>query len=188
MNDLMSTSSNLSARYTLTAIILHWLIAALIIGGFGLGWIMTDIPGFTPTKLRYYAWHKWIGITVFALAWLRVLWRLTHATVAPPAAMPAWQRLMSNAVHGALYVLMIAIPAFGYLYSSAAGVQVVYLGWLLLPTLIEPNPWLKPIFLSMHIWLNYALLGLFVLHLLGVIKHTLIDRDGLLWRMIPFRK
>jgi hypothetical protein len=63
------------ARYTQTAIALHWLIAVLIVGGFALGWVMTDIPGFTPAKLKYYSWHKWIGVTVFALALMRLLWR-----------------------------------------------------------------------------------------------------------------
>jgi len=184
MTDFKSSAAG--GRYTGTAIMLHWLIAVLIIGGFWLGWVMTDIPGLTPTKLRYFSWHKWIGVTVFTLAWLRVLWRLTHPAPPLPAGMPALQRLVSNAVHGLLYVLMIVIPASGYLYSSAAGVQVVYLGILPLPTLIGPDQHLKVIFRLIHICLNYGLLGLFVLHLLGVVKHTLIDRDGLLARMVPF--
>jgi len=177
-----------SERYTGTAIALHWLIAVLIIGGFWLGWVMTDIHGFTPTKLRYYSWHKWIGVTVFALAWLRVIWRLTHRPPALPAGMPAWQRIASESVHGLLYLLMIVIPASGYLYSSAAGIQVVYLGLFPLPTLIAPDQQWRVVLRLVHIWLNYSLLGLFGLHILGAIKHTVIDRDGLLARMIPFLK
>ena len=71
----MESSTNLTpttTRYSGTAIGLHWLIALLIVCGFYLGWIMTDIPGFTPTKLKYFSWHKWIGVTVFVLAVLRV--------------------------------------------------------------------------------------------------------------------
>ena len=52
-------------HYSGPAVALHWLIALLIICGFYIGWIMTDIPGFTPTKLKYFSWHKWIGVTVF---------------------------------------------------------------------------------------------------------------------------
>jgi cytochrome b561 len=176
-----------NGRYTGPAIALHWLIAVLIIGGFWLGWIMTDIHGFTPTKLRYYSWHKWIGCTVFALAWLRVIWRLTHRAP-PPLPMPASQRIAAEAVHGLLYILMFAIPVSGYLYSSAAGIQVVYLGILPLPTLIDPDTHLRVVLRLVHIYLNYSLLGLFGLHILGVIKHTLIDRDRLLARMLPFLK
>ncbi len=54
-------------KYTKTAIALHWLIALLIIAAFGLGVTMTDIPGLTPTKLKYFSWHKWLGVTVLAL-------------------------------------------------------------------------------------------------------------------------
>jgi len=119
---------------------------------------------------------------------LRVIWRLSHPAPALPDGMPPLQRWVSNAVHGLLYVLMIVIPASGYLYSSAAGIQVVYLGVLPLPTLIDPDQQLKVVLRLVHIWLNYSLLGLFGLHLLGVLKHTFIDRDRLLARMIPFLK
>ncbi|MBW8837821.1 MAG: cytochrome b, partial [Burkholderia sp.] len=121
--------------YTRTAIAIHWLIALLIVCGFALGWVMTDIPGFTPTKLRYFSWHKWIGVTVFALAVVRILWRATHGAPAMPRRMPAWQRGAAHLVHLLLYALMIAIPVSGYVYSSTANVPVVYLGLIPLPRL-----------------------------------------------------
>ena len=58
-------------RYTTTAIILHWLTALLIISAFVMGLVMTDIPGLTPTKLKYFSWHKWLGVTVLAIAAIR---------------------------------------------------------------------------------------------------------------------
>lgn len=64
--------------YTKPAIAMHWIVALLIFAAFGLGLYMTDIPGFTPTKLKLFSYHKWIGITVLIFAVLRVLWRLTH--------------------------------------------------------------------------------------------------------------
>src|ERR1700710_1911197 len=90
-NPVMAHLSPLARRtsYTRTAIAFHWLIALLIVCGFSLGWVMTDIPGFTPTKLRYFSWHKWIGVTVFALAVLRVLWRSGHKAPSMPRRMPA---------------------------------------------------------------------------------------------------
>jgi cytochrome b561 len=177
-----------SLRYTRTAIAFHWLIAVLIVCGFSLGWVMTDIPGFTPTKLRYFSWHKWIGVTVFALVVLRIVWRTTHAAPPLPAGMPAWQRVAAQATHLALYVLMVVIPVSGYLYSSAANVQVVYLGLVPLPRLIAPDPVLKTVLKDVHIALNYTLLVLVVLHIAAALKHQWLDRDGLLSRMIPFLK
>ena len=72
------------SRYTGTARALHWLAALLIFCGFGLGLFMTGLE-IAPSKLRYYAWHKWIGITVFLLAAARLAWRAAH----PPLPLPA---------------------------------------------------------------------------------------------------
>ena len=167
---------------------LHWLIALLIVAGFYLGWIMTDIPGFTPTKLKYFSWHKWIGVTVFMLAVIRLAWRLTHRAPELPRGMPPLQKLAAEVAHVILYVLMFVIPASGYLYSSAAGIQVVYLGIVPLPTLIGPDATLKVVLKTVHIWLNYTLFALVAVHALAALKHHFIDRDGLLARMIPFLK
>ncbi|KAF1028613.1 MAG: Cytochrome b561 [Burkholderia plantarii] len=183
-----SFSLNRPAGYTRTAIALHWLIALLIVCGFALGWVMTDIPGFTPTKLKYFSWHKWIGVTVFALAVIRVLWRATHAAPPLPAGTPKLVTAGAHAVHGLLYLLMLAIPITGYLYSSASNIPVVYLGIVPLPPLIAPDPVLKETLKTLHVTLNYGLLVLVAVHVLAALKHQLIDRDGILGRMLPFLK
>ena len=177
-----------SDRYTRIAITFHWLIAFLIVSAFTIGWFMTRIPSFTPEKLRYFSWHKWIGVTVFALALARILWRLTHKAPALPPGMSAWQRSAANAAHGLLYVLMIAVPVSGYLYSSAANVPVVYLGLIPLPRIIGPNPEWKAILKTVHIALDYGFGILVLAHVAAALKHQWIDRDKLLARMIPFLK
>ena len=146
-------------RYTSLAIFLHWMVALLVISGFALGVTMVDIPGFTPTKLRYFSWHKWIGITVLGLACIRLLWRLTHPAPPLSIAISRWQRLAADAVHVAVYGLIFAVPLSGYFYSLAAGVPVVYLGLIPLPVVIDPNPELKLILKQVHYWLNVILLG-----------------------------
>lgn len=172
-------------RYTRTAIWLHWLIAALIVAGFSLGVTMVDIPGLTPTKLKYFSWHKWLGVTILALACVRLLWRLKHP--APPYldSMPTWQQKAAAMLHFLLYVLIIAIPLSGYFYSLAAGVPVVYLGILPLPVFIGADPELKVILKQVHYVLNMALLGAVILHVAAALKHQFIDRDGVLKRMLP---
>jgi cytochrome b561 len=179
-------SAQPAQRYSATAIGLHWLIALLMICGFWLGWIMTDIPGFTPTKLKYFSWHKWIGVTVFALAVLRLLWRVTHAAPPMPAGMPRWQQGAAHLTHFLLYVLMLVIPISGYFYSSASGIQVVYLGVLPLPTIIGPDKALKATLRLVHVALNYTLLVFVAMHVLAALKHHFLDKDGLLGRMLPF--
>ncbi|MBG7619214.1 cytochrome b [Herbaspirillum sp. AP02] len=172
-------------RYTKPAVLLHWLIALLIIAAFGLGLTMVDIPGLTPTKLKYFSWHKWLGVTVLALVCVRLLWRLTHQAPAYPRNMPQWQQSAAHGLHLGLYILMFAIPVSGYLYSLAAGVPVVYLGVVPLPVLIAPNPELKPLLKATHYWLNMTLLAAFALHVLAALKHQFIDRDNIFKRMLP---
>ncbi|MES2935969.1 MAG: cytochrome b [Pseudomonadota bacterium] len=175
-------------KYTLPAILLHWLIALLIICAFTLGVTMVDIPGFTPSKLRYFSWHKWLGVTVLALAALRLLWRLGHRPPAYPASVPSWQQKMAGALHGLMYLLMFAVPLSGYFYSLAAGVPVVYLGLVPLPVLIAPDPELKLILKQVHYALNLILLSGFCLHVAAALKHLLIDRDGIFSRMLPGKR
>jgi cytochrome b561 len=103
-----------------------------------------------------------------------------------PADMPGWQKGAAHLTHFLLYALMLVIPASGYLYSSAAGLQVVYLGVLPLPTIIGPDKALKATLRIVHIALNYTLLFFVVMHVLAALKHHFVDRDGLLGRMLPF--
>jgi cytochrome b561 len=183
-----TADSAFGERYSRTAIGLHWLIAMMMAWGFYLGWIMTDIPGFTSTKLKYFSWHKWIGVTVFALALIRLLWRVTHRAPSMPRRIPAWQKGAAHLVHFLLYALMLTIPISGYLYSSASGIQVIYLGVVPLPTLIAPDKALKVTLHLVHIYLNYTLLTLVSLHVLSALKHQFVDRDGLLAQMLPFHR
>jgi cytochrome b561 len=172
-------------KYTGIAILLHWLIALLIVCAFTLGLIMVDIPGLTPAKLKYFSWHKWLGVTILALACLRLLWRLSHPAPPYPAGMPRWQIGASHLLHFLLYILIFAVPLTGYFYTLAAGVPVVYLGLFKLPVLIAPNPELKAVLKLAHYALNMTLLAGVCLHLLAALKHHFIDRDEILKRMLP---
>ncbi len=173
-------------RYTYTAIALHWFLALLIIATFFLGLTMVDMPGITPTKLKYFNWHKWMGVTVLGFATARVLWRLTHKAPPLPATMPKWERIGAELGHFGLYVLMFAVPLSGYFYSLSSGYKVVYLGVFPLPVLMGPNPELKPLLKAAHYFLNMGLAALVSVHVLAVIKHQLIDRVNILKRMLPW--
>lgn len=175
---------NSNAYYRWPAVTLHWLGALLIIGGFALGMSMVDLP-FSPQRIKYYSWHKWIGITVWLLAVLRLLWRIA----APPPAllpMPAWQRRIAASTHHLLYALMLFIPVSGWLYSSAAGVSVVYLGLIPLPDLVGASKPLAANLKLLHKTLNISLLLLVLLHVAAALKHHLVNRDQTLARMLPF--
>ncbi|MBL8474320.1 MAG: cytochrome b [Rhodocyclaceae bacterium] len=174
------------ARYTRTAILLHWLIALTMLGLLGVGLYMTDLK-LSPAKLKLYSWHKWAGVTVFALALLRLAWRALHTPPPMPQAMPAWQRRGAEAAHAVLYLLMFIIPLSGWLMSSAKGVQTVWFGVLPLPDLLAKDKQLGHFLEEVHASLCYGLMALLVMHIGAALKHHFIDRDDVLTRMLPHR-
>lgn len=174
-------------RYTSPAIAAHWLAALLIFGGFGLGQFMTGLPT-SPDKLQFYAWHKWIGVTVFLLALFRVGWRTTHPAPPLPVGISSWQRTAARAALLVLYVLMFLIPLSGWLYSSASGFQTFYLGLIPLPDLIGKNKALAETFETAHVALNNVLLFVVLAHFAAAAKHHWVERNGLLHRITPGRE
>lgn len=171
--------------YTRTAIFLHWLSAFLIFAVFPLGVYMHELP-LSPTKLQLYSYHKWLGITILLLAAARLAWRLGHTPPPLPAAIPPWQQRAAHALHGLLYLLLLAIPLSGWLMSSAKGFQTIYLGVLPLPDLVGKDNALGALLTEVHEILNFTLLALVVAHVGAAFKHHFIDRDGVLARMSPF--
>ena len=176
------------ARYTDVAIALHWVIALLVPCGFALGLYMVDLD-FSPRKLTLYSYHKWIGVTVFALAVLRIAWRLAHPPPPLPPAVPRWQVAASRAVHFLLYVCLVAGPLSGWLYSSASGVPTVPFGIaaLELPDLVSKDRELALTLKFVHMSVVYSLAALVGVHVAAALKHQLIDRDGIIGRMLPAR-
>lgn len=174
-------------RYTGPAIFLHWLIALGLIGIFALGFYMHDLP-LTPIKLKLYSWHKWAGATLFIFVLIRLGWRLTHAAPALPATMTPALRRGAHLAHWLLYGLMLAIPLSGWLMSSALGFQLVWFGLVPLPDLLVKDAALGEQLKQVHKLLNFAMLGLVVMHTGAALKHHFLDRDTVLTRMLPVLK
>jgi cytochrome b561 len=180
---------SIEARYGIVAIVLHWLLALAIFGTFGVGLYMHDLP-FSVLRVKLFNWHKWAGITILTLSALRLMWRLSHQ--APPlparvvATMPRWQQAAHHGTHLALYLLFFVVPLFGWAYSSAVGLQIVWFGVLPLPDLLAVdkelgNQVLKPL----HRASAFLLGALVLLHVAAALKHQYVDKDGLLLRMWP---
>lgn len=177
----------MKTAYTPTAVRLHWLIALGLAGTFAVGIYMHELP-LSPDKLKIYSWHKWAGVTLFLLALVRLGWRLTHRPPAPPSLMPHWQHRAAEAVHGLLYLLMLAIPLSGWLMSSAKGYQTVWFGILPLPDLVTKDQALGEALTLAHKLLNFGMAGLVLAHAGAALKHHFLDRDDVLKRMLPFLK
>jgi len=192
-------------RYTKTAIVLHWLIAIWILCMFGFGWFMTDLPQEAPKQMSYdflnlgiYTWelakeesprafyynlHKSSGITLLGLIALRVLWRIGHKPPAPLASYKAWERKLSTGAHHLLYLLMVAIPVTGLIMSIFSKYGVKWFGIKLFSGLNDKG--LREIFYEAHEITGLLLLVILAIHILGALKHKLIDKDDTMKRMMP---
>jgi cytochrome b561 len=175
-----------SEKYSGAAITLHWTTAVLIVANLLLGLSMVALP-ISPQKLQWYLWHKWVGITVFVLTSARLAWRAVRPHPSP-VPMPEWQRRAAAVSHGLLYILLLVIPISGWLYSSATGVQVVYLAVLPLPDLVPKDKALAGTLKAAHVTLNSVLFLLVCMHAAAAIKHHFVDRDTALSRMLPIFK
>lgn len=176
---------NTSERYGSVAQTLHWLIVLLLVGQVAAGMIAEEMPdGFD--KLVLLARHKSVGVTILGLALLRVAWRFLDRPP-PPPPMPRWQYLASRATHWGLYALLFAMPLTGWMMSSASNYPVSWFGLAQLPDLVAPDRGLKELLGDTHKTLAKVLIALALLHVAAALKHQFLDRDGLLWRMLPWR-
>lgn len=162
----------------------HWLIAALILAQAIIGLTMVQM-GLTPAKVRVFALHKSIGVTILALVLLRIAWRLSERRPADPPAMPRWQRRAARAVHGSLYALILAIPLSGWWFNSASNAPLVWFGLFDIPGLTRGYaPFWKPRALLLHQTLFWVLVALLALHVGAALWHHFGQRDDVLRRMM----
>ncbi len=176
---------NSAVRYGFVAQSLHWVIVSLLIVQVTLGKVADDLP-LGLDKLAMLARHKSVGITILALAVIRLTWRLIDRPP-PPPPMPRWQSYASRLTHAAFYVLLFALPITGWLMSSAANYPVSWFGVVQLPDLVAPDREFKHLLEEVHETLVKVLIALTILHIVAALKHQFIDRDGLLRRMLPWR-
>lgn len=162
----------------------HWIIVALILVQGGIGLLMGDLPR-GPGKVEVYALHKSIGITILALAVLRLLWRLYAGRPKTVPGTPAWQDIVARLVHVALYVLLFALPISGWMLNSAAGLPLQWFGLFNLPALAGESEALRERAGEMHELLFWVLVLFALMHASAALYHHLFMRDATLARMLP---
>jgi cytochrome b561 len=164
---------------------LHWLTAVTFLTALLIGiYASTQVPGTSPRR-ELLEIHKSLGITVLLLTLLRLFWRMLSTPPREPASFGWLVRLASAANHGALYALMLLMPASGYLNSAAGGYSLNYFGLFSLPRLVPAGKALSEFGETLHglaAWAVYLTVGL---HVAAVAWHEAVKRDGTLARMWP---
>ncbi len=174
-----------ATTYTLTARWLHWLIVAAIVLQYVLANLAEAAAAESATleQLALLANHKSVGMTILAVAIVRLGWRWRHPAPALPEQMPAWHRTAANVTHWGLYLCLLLLPMSGWLMSSASAYSVSWFNVLQLPDLVAPDEALTDQLKIVHETLAGCLFVLALLHIGAAIKHALWDRDDVLTRM-----
>jgi len=174
-----------STHYSAPAIFLHWITAALILTN----WLLPQLTEFLAKSSvpRVIALHRSIGVTVLVLVLLRAAWRFFNPAPALPGGTAQLVRIGAHLGHAALYLLMLAVPVFGILFTWAGGRGLSIWG---LPE-IAPPTWIDPDWhdslRALHETSANAILWLVAFHVGAALIHHYVFRDGLIDRMLPAR-
>lgn len=175
-----------SARYSSGAIFFHWSIALLIIVNLLLGFLHENFGRENVPLVM--GLHKSIGLLVLLLSFGRVGWRVTHSPPADPSYLQTWEKLLAKAVHAFFYIAIIALPLTGWLMSSASPKRhpLDFFGLFSVPYLpVTQDKAGAEMFSEGHEVIAFITIALLVLHVLGALKHQILDRQPFLLRMMP---
>ena len=163
---------------------LHWLILLLVLGQWALAQYADGQP--LAAKGPPLNLHKSIGMTILALAIVRLVWRLANPVPKLAGLARRWERALAWLSHALLYVLIFAMPVTGWLMSSARNFPVAWFGLFQFPDLVSPSRALYRQMHDIHETLFAMLVTVALVHAAGALKHHFVDRNEVLRRMLPF--
>ena len=178
----------LTRAYTRTAVLLHWLLALGVLMQFGLGWWMRTLPDKTGVQAYWFNLHKSLGLTVFLIAALLLVWRCIHRPPPLPDTMPMWQRRAAKACHYGLYICVLIMPITGYMGSSFTRFPIRFWGMTL------PNFWgwesaeLKALCSLVHLSTVMVFMALAGIHIAAALFHLMNKHDPVFRRMWSWKR
>jgi cytochrome b561 len=185
---IMKTSP--SSRYDVVSQAFHWVtaiavLAAFILGPGGFGRMLRN--GIDPGTQSDIVWHESLGILIFVLTLLRLLWTAARPA-APQHAMAPWMRLSSQFAHCALWAMLLALPITALLTLGSEGAPLTLLGGVR----VDPLPWIAGASIAgfadwgdVHSWMGDVIIWLAGLHAVAAIYHHVKVKDGVLASMLP---
>jgi len=170
-----------SSIFSLTARVLHWLMAAMIVAMIFIGIGM--VASVSERHLWLVRLHKPLGIAILVLAVVRLTVRLRRRPPALPQDLSRFQVLAARMSHWLLYALMFAMPLIGWAMLSAGGYPVMLSESLRLPSIFPVSAGAFAVLRHLHGWLATLLFLTFLGHMAAALYHGLIRRDGVLSSM-----
>jgi cytochrome b561 len=162
---------------------LHWFMAACIVSMLfiGVGMISTVAPKY----LTLIGIHKLLGITILALALVRLALRVYYGTPPLPADLPVPIKLAAELSQYVFYALMIGMPLIGWGMLSAASHPVILSGGVTLPPILPVSANLYSLLRRTHYLLGFSFFALILMHVAALLFHKLVRKDGVFETMAP---
>jgi cytochrome b561 len=170
-------------QFAMLSRLLHWTMAAMVLAMLGMGVSMVV------SLANYHALvsvHRPLGIAILILVVIRFVNRLVNRPPPFPATMSRAERLAATASEFLMYGLMFVLPLVGWGMLSAARYPIVLFGSVHLPFILAHDAMLYALLRRTHTILAYLFFFTFIAHFGAILFHTLIVRDGMLKRMLPW--
>ncbi len=174
------------AGYGPVAKTFHWLVVALLLAQYFVGWVMPDIHRGTKAE-GMILWHLWIGATIVVVLALRLILRIARPVPLLEDGTPPWQNKLAHATHWSLYLCLILLLGLGWANASARDYPVSLFGIVSLPPIMPVNSRIGMAAGDIHSFVGWCLLALIGLHVAAALYHWLILRDRVLQRMMSER-
>ena len=175
----MDLTNNL-AEYGAISKIFHWLSAAVLLVQLPLGFYLVGLD-FSEKRLTVENIHVILGLAIFYLTILRLVYKLFNPTPSLRNSIFPGQRLIAKLNHFLLYSSILIITISGILKKLFNG---ELLNLFLFDLDIKENFELAELFYDIHIIVNYSLIILISLHILAVITHRVFFKENLLKRIL----
>lgn len=175
---------NSAKHYGWLPVGLHWLMLLLLVAVYATMELRGYYPKGSSTREALKAWHYMLGISVLALAALRIAVYFIGPVPAISPTPTKWQETGAKAMKVALYVFMFSMPVLGWILLSVKGEPIPFFG-LQLPALLNENKALAETLEEVHeagATVGYFLIGL---HAAAALYHHYLLRDDTLRRMLP---
>ncbi len=172
-----------TGQFTLFARILHWTMAAMILAMLFIGVAMVASLADYHVLVSI---HRPLGIAILVLVIIRYVNRRLNPPPEFPASMPRVERFAATTSEMMMYTMMFALPLIGWGMLSAARYPIVLYGPLHLPPILPHSPMLYAVLRKTHTIVAYLFFATFTAHFSAVLFHTLIMRDHLIDRMVPW--
>ena len=174
---LALTAKNESNRYGKVSRMLHWTIAILFISLIPMGIFASMIPEDTEYRNAYYVVHKTIGVTVFLLVIVRLIWNRLSRRPSLDSALTSREEKLAHRAHNTLYFLMLVIPITGFMMTSYHGYETYFFFWEMQPLWEQSE--IYQVWGGFHKYLlPYLLYIVLGAHILGALKHQFIDKHA----------